>query len=61
MLRSLTHFWRRHLAVVLAAAVTGTVLTGSLVVGGSVRASLRALLLDRLAGNRPVRTMCSAV
>jgi len=48
VLRSLTHFWRLHLAVVLAAAVAGTVLTGSLVVGDSVEASLRALLLERL-------------
>ncbi len=48
MLRGLIHFWRLHLAVALGAAVTGTVLTGSLLVGDSLHQSLRALLLDRL-------------
>jgi putative ABC transport system permease protein len=48
VLRSLTHFWRLHLAVLLAAAVTATVLTGSLAVGDSMRASLRRLWLERL-------------
>jgi hypothetical protein len=48
MLRSLTHFWRLHLAVLLGAAVTATVLTGSLAVGDSMRASLRRLWLERL-------------
>ncbi|HEY6324580.1 MAG TPA: FtsX-like permease family protein, partial [Thermoanaerobaculia bacterium] len=48
MLRSLTHFWRLHLAVLLGAAVTATVLTGSLAVGDSMRASLRQLWLERL-------------
>lgn len=48
MLRSLIHFWRLHLAVLLGAAVTATVLTGSLAVGDSMRASLRQLWLERL-------------
>jgi putative ABC transport system permease protein len=48
MLRDLTGFWRLHLAVVLGAAVTATVLTGSLLVGDSMRASLRRLWLERL-------------
>ncbi len=48
MLRSLTHFWRLHLAVLLGAAVATTVLTGSLAVGDSMRASLRQLWLERL-------------
>jgi putative ABC transport system permease protein len=48
VLRSLTHFWRLHLAVLLGAAVTATVLTGSLAVGDSMRASLRRLWLERL-------------
>ncbi len=48
MLRSLIHFWRLHLAVLLGAAVTATVLTGSLAVGDSMRASLRRLWLERL-------------
>jgi putative ABC transport system permease protein len=48
VLRSLTHFWRLHLAVLLGAAITATVLTGSLAVGDSMRASLRRLWLERL-------------
>jgi putative ABC transport system permease protein len=48
VLRSLTHFWRLHLAVLLGAAVTATVLTGALAVGDSMRASLRRLWLERL-------------
>lgn len=48
MRRSLSFFWRSHLAVGLGAAVTTAVLTGALVVGDSVRGSLRALALGRL-------------
>lgn len=48
MLRDLTGFWRLHLAVLLGAAVTATVLTGSLLVGDSMRESLRRLWLERL-------------
>lgn len=48
MLRTLTHYRAIHLAVVAAAAVTTAVLTGALVVGDSVRGSLRAMTLDRL-------------
>ncbi|NIR50179.1 ABC transporter permease, partial [candidate division KSB1 bacterium] len=48
MRRSLTYFWRINLAVVLAAAVATAVLTGALLVGDSVRGSLRDLTLDRL-------------
>jgi ABC-type lipoprotein release transport system permease subunit len=48
VLRSLIHYWRLHLAVLLGAAVTATVLTGSLAVGDSMRASLRRLWLERL-------------
>ncbi|MFQ5675961.1 MAG: ABC transporter permease, partial [bacterium] len=48
MRRSLTYFWRIHLAVVLGAAVATAVLTGALLVGDSVRGSLRDLTLDRL-------------
>ena len=45
---SLIHFWRIHLAVLLGAAVAMSVLTGALLVGDSVRGSLRDLTLDRL-------------
>jgi putative ABC transport system permease protein len=46
--RGLTYFWRLHLAVLLGAAVTAAVLTGSLAVGDSMRAGLRRLWLERL-------------
>ena len=62
MRRSLSYYWRIHLAVALGAAVSAAVLTGALVVGDSVRGSLRALTLDRLGeidvalvGERPFR------
>ena len=47
-LRGLTHYWRTNLAVVLGVATAVAVLTGALVVGESVRASLRGLATDRL-------------
>ena len=62
MLRSLIHHWRMNLAVIAGVAVATAVLTGALVVGDSVRASLRQLTLERLgtidhalAGQRFVR------
>lgn len=48
MLRSLIHYWRIHLAVILGAAVATSVLTGALLVGDSVQGSLRQLTLGRL-------------
>ncbi len=48
MRRSLTYYWRTHLAVVCGAAVATAVLTGALLVGDSVRGSLRELTLSRL-------------
>ncbi len=48
MLRSLRYYRRLHLAVALGAAVTTAVLTGALLVGDSVRGSLRDLSLERL-------------
>lgn len=48
MLRGLTHYWRIHLAVILGGAVATSVLTGALLVGDSVRGSLRELTVDRL-------------
>ena len=47
-LRSLTHYWRTNLAVVAGVAVAVAVLAGALVVGDSVRASLRELAVGRL-------------
>ncbi len=48
MPRSLIYYWRINLAVVLATAVAAAVITGALLVGDSVRGSLRDLTLDRL-------------
>jgi putative ABC transport system permease protein len=47
-LASLVFHWRIHLAVALGVAAATAVLTGALLVGDSVRGSLRALALDRL-------------
>jgi ABC-type antimicrobial peptide transport system permease subunit len=46
--RSLSYYWRNNLAVVLGVAVATAVLAGALLVGNSVRASLRNLVLERL-------------
>jgi len=46
--RSLAHYWRTHLAVILGVAVAVTVLSGALLVGDSVRGSLRDLVLGRI-------------
>jgi hypothetical protein len=46
--RSLRHYWRTNLAVVLGVATAVTVLGGALLVGDSVRGSLRDLVLQRL-------------
>ena len=48
ILRSLRFYWRTHLGVLAGVAVTGIVLTGSLVVGDSVRFTLELLALARL-------------
>ncbi len=46
--RGLTYYWRTNLAVVLGVATAVTVLAGALIVGDSVRGSLRDLVLQRL-------------
>jgi len=48
ILASLMHYWRSHLAVALGVAAGTAVLTGALLVGDSMRGSLRRLALDRL-------------
>jgi ABC-type lipoprotein release transport system permease subunit len=60
----LRHYWRSHLAVATGTAVAAAVLAGALIVGDSVRASLKAMTLDRLgdvdfamSGPRFVREM----
>src|SRR5262245_14533750 len=46
--RNLTHYWRTNLAVIFGVATAVAVLAGALLVGDSVRASLRDLALVRL-------------
>jgi len=48
VLRSLVHHWRINLAVALGVAAATAVLTGALLVGDSVRGSLKRLTLERL-------------
>jgi ABC-type antimicrobial peptide transport system permease subunit len=48
MRRSLIYYWRINLAVIFGAAIATAVLTGALLVGDSVRGSLRQLTLERL-------------
>ena len=45
---NLTYFWRTNLAVILGVATAVAVLAGALLVGDSVRGSLRELALSRL-------------
>jgi len=52
--RNLAHYWRTNLAVVAGVATTVAVLAGALLVGDSVRASLRALLFQRLGNTSHV-------
>jgi len=46
--RNLAYYWRTNLAVVFGVAIAVAVLAGALLVGDSVRASLRDLILQRL-------------
>jgi len=48
VLRNLKYYWRTNLAVVFGVGVAVAVLAGALLVGESVRASLRGLFLQRL-------------
>ena len=48
MRRSLIYYWRVHLGLLLGTAVATTALTGALLVGDSMRGSLRDLALERL-------------
>src|SRR5437899_6073244 len=48
LFRNLIYFWRSNVAVVLGVATAVAVLAGALLVGDSVRASLRDLFLQRL-------------
>src|SRR5271154_7190128 len=54
--RSLRYYWRTNLAVILGVATAIAVLSGALLVGDSVRASLRDLVLQRLGKTEGVVT-----
>jgi len=54
--RSLAYYWRTNLAVILGVATAVAVLSGALLVGDSVRASLRDLVLSRLGKTEAVVT-----
>lgn len=48
IISSLRHYWRSHVAVFLGVVAGTTVITGALIVGESVRESLKQMSLDRL-------------
>jgi putative ABC transport system permease protein len=48
IISSLLHHWRSHVAVLLGVAAGTAVITGALIVGESVRESLKQMSLDRL-------------
>ncbi|HVJ87040.1 MAG TPA: FtsX-like permease family protein, partial [Caulifigura sp.] len=48
LISGLKHYWRSHAAVALGTAIAVAVLAGALIVGDSVKASLKAMTLDRL-------------
>ena len=52
--RSLAYYWRTNVAVILGVATAVAVLSGALLVGDSVRASLRDLVLARLGKTEAV-------
>ena len=59
--RNILHYWRIHLAVVVGVGVAVAVLAGALLVGSSVRDSLRSLALERLGVVDVVVTSASFV
>jgi ABC-type antimicrobial peptide transport system permease subunit len=50
ILRSLMHYWRIHVTVFLGVVAGTAVISGALIVGDSVRESLKAMSLARLGG-----------
>jgi putative ABC transport system permease protein len=58
VLRGLRYYWRTNVAVIAGVATAVAVLAGALLVGDSVRASLRDLVLQRL-GNTDVVVVAS--
>ena len=59
--RNILLYWRIHLAVVVGVGVAVAVLAGALLVGASVRYSLRSLALERLGVVDVVVTSASFV
>ena len=58
---NIAHFWKTNVAVVAGVAVAVAVLAGALLVGSSVRASLRGLALERLGAVDQVVTSATFV
>ena len=58
--RSLAYYWQTNLVVVLGVAIAVSVLAGALLIGESVRGSLRDLSARRL-GNNSLRTSSKEV
>jgi hypothetical protein len=56
VVRGLVHYWRTHVAVVAGVATAVSVLSGALVVGDSVRGTLRDLAFQRLGATDLVVT-----
>jgi putative ABC transport system permease protein len=54
--RNLVYYWRTNIAVILGVAAAVAVLSGALLVGDSVRGSLRDLFLQRLGKTEQVLT-----
>src|SRR5688572_10705375 len=61
ILRSASYHWRTNLAVILGVATAVAVLAGALVVGDSVRGSLRDIALGRLGRTVSVLHLASFV
>lgn len=56
IIRSLVHYWPTQLAIIGGVAVSVATLAGALLVGDSVRSSLRALVLERLGNTHTAVT-----
>jgi putative ABC transport system permease protein len=54
--RSLIHYWRTHLPVIAGIATAVAVMSGALMVGRSVRGSLKDLLFERIGNTEAVIT-----
>lgn len=56
IISGLRYHWRTHLGVLLGAMIGAAVLTGALLTGDSVKASLKSIALSRLGGTRLAMT-----